>query len=218
MTLPVLYEDAYLLAIHKPEGLAAIPERNPAHPSARQLLETARGERLFVVHRLDKEASGILLFARTPETHRYLNELFAARRVHKIYRALVHGRVASMQGQIQAPIRAFGSGRMGVDFQRGKLSETRYRVLEYVGEAYTLLELSPLTGRRHQIRVHCYHLGHPIVGDIRYGERAQQQPFPRLMLHALRLRFRHPEGHELELTAPEPESFQHVLDALRMSV
>ncbi|CAM3218262.1 RluA family pseudouridine synthase [Rhodothermus bifroesti] len=214
MKLPVLYEDAYLLAIHKPEGLAAIPERDPAQPSARQLLETFRGERLFVVHRLDKEASGVLLFARTPEAHRYLNALFATRRVHKIYRALVHGCVSPEQGQIQAPIRAFGSGRMGVDFQRGKPSETRYRVLAYVGNAYTLLEALPLTGRRHQIRVHCYHLGHPIVGDLRYGDRSKQQAFPRLMLHALTLRFPHPEGPELELTAPLPESFQHVLDAL----
>lgn len=215
MQLPILYEDADLLAIHKPEGLAAIPERDPSRPSARRLLETARGERLWVVHRLDKEASGVLLFARNAKIHRYLNTLFERRQVTKRYRALVHGQVAPAQGQIQAPIRLYGSGRMGVDPERGKPSETRYRVLEHLGEAYTLLEALPLTGRRHQIRVHLYHIGHPIVGDWRYGDRSMQQRYPRLMLHALSLRFRHPAGQELEIVAPVPESFQQVLATLR---
>ncbi len=215
MELPVLYEDADLLAVCKPEGLAAIPERNPARPSARRLLEAARGERLWVVHRLDKEASGVLLFARNAETHRYLNGLFEQRQVRKVYRAVVHGRVEPAQGQIQAPIRMYGSGRMGVDPERGKPSETRYRVLTYLDEAYTLLEVLPLTGRRHQIRVHCYHIGHPIVGDLRYGDRSVQQRYPRLMLHAYSIRFRHPKGQELEIVAPVPASFQQEFEALQ---
>jgi len=215
MELPILYEDDDLLAVHKPEGLAAIPERDPSRPSARHLLEAARGERLWVIHRLDKEASGVLLFARNAEAHRYMNTRFERRQVRKVYRALVHGRIEPGQGQIQAPIRMYGSGRMGVDPERGKPAETRYRVLEYLDEACSLIEALPLTGRRHQIRVHCYHVGHPIVGDPRYGDRSVQQRYPRLMLHALSIRFRHPNGQELEIVAPVPESFQQVLDALR---
>ncbi len=214
MELPILYEDDDLLVVYKPEGLAAIPERDPSQPSARRLLETSRGERLWVVHRLDKEASGVLLFARSAGAHRYMNTLFEQRQVRKLYRVLVHGRLASKQGQIQAPIRMYGSGRMGVDPDRGKPSETRYRVLAYLDEAYSLIEAWPLTGRRHQIRVHCYHIGHPIVGDSRYGDRSVQQRYPRLMLHAFSMRFRHPKGQELEIIAPVPKSFQQVLDAL----
>lgn len=210
-----MYQDAHVLVVHKPEGLATIPERDSSQPSAQRLLEQTRGERLWVVHRLDKEASGVLLFARNAEAHRYLNTLFEQRQVRKVYWALVHGRVEPTQGQIQAPIRMYGSGRMGVDPKRGKPSETRYRILEYLNETYTLLEAWPLTGRRHQLRVHCYHLGHPIVGDLRYGDRSRQQRYPRLMLHALCIRFRHFKGQELEIVAPVPKSFQQVLEMLR---
>ena len=212
MTIPILFENDRFLAADKPEGLSSIPERNPAVPSLVRVLEEARGSKLFVVHRLDKEASGVILFAKDAASHRWLNDLFAARKVGKVYLVLVHGVIAEESGRIDKPIREFGSGRMGVDEARGKRSITDFRVRERLPHL-TLLEAHPLTGRRHQLRVHFYSMGHPLVGDLRYGDRSLQQGYPRLMLHALRAAIPLPAGGVLTIESPVPPSFHAVLRA-----
>jgi len=174
------------------------------------MLSAQRGEKLFIVHRIDRETSGVIVFARNAETHRQLNQQFETRSVEKMYLALVHGVIRDDRGEIDKPLRQFGSGRVAVDDQRGKASVTEFRVLERF-EAFTLLDVRPHTGRRHQIRVHLYSIGHPIVGDPLYGDKNLQSSYPRLMLHAHRLSLHLPSGQRLTLEAPIPESFQEVL-------
>lgn len=200
----VIHEDAELLVVDKPDGIAAIPERDLQVPSLHKLLEAERGERLWVVHRLDKEVSGLLVFARTAEAHRRLSMAFEARRVGKTYLAVVHGRLDG-RGEIDAPIHQFGSGRMGVD-PRGKPSRTTYEVLGQAA-AHSLVTAHPQTGRRHQLRVHFYHRGHPIAGDVRYGEVALQKTIARLMLHARNLELPLADGRTLALEAPAGPTF-----------
>lgn len=210
--IKVLYEDADVLAVDKPEGVVSIA--TAGRGGLPGLLAERYTERLFPVHRLDREASGVLLFARSAVAHRALNLQFDRREIEKSYLALVHGVVERDRGSITAALREFGSGRMGVDPVHGKPSATDYRVEERLAGA-TLLRLRPTTGRRHQLRVHLYHIGHPIVGDLRYGERAVQSRWPRLMLHAVEISFRTGSGERRTVTAPPPASFEAVLDGWR---
>jgi tRNA pseudouridine32 synthase / 23S rRNA pseudouridine746 synthase len=203
MILP-LFEGDDVLAVNKPEGLASIPERDTTQESLLSLLSAARQTKLYIVHRLDKEVSGVIIFAKNAAAHRFLNEQFSHHTVRKTYRAVVHGVMAQESGTIDVPLRQFGSGRMGVDSKRGKVSITNFNVLKRF-DACTLVEVHPLTGRRHQIRVHLYSIGHAIVGDPLYGEKAIQCYFPRLMLHAQRVEFRLPSGNEITIEAPVPE-------------
>lgn len=212
--IPVLFANDDLLAVNKPEGLASIPEGDKGRDCLLALLESGGTGRLYIVHRLDKEASGVILFARNAAAHKHLNEQFRQRSVSKTYVALVHGVIAANSGTIDQPIREFGSGRMGVDRQRGKPCLTEFQVSERLA-AYTLLQAYPLTGRRHQLRVHFYSLGHPIVGDRRYGDKAAQLAFPRLMLHAQEIAFPLPTGEQITVQAPVPESFWEVVDRIR---
>ncbi len=209
----VLFEDDDFLAVDKPEGLASIPERDPGRPCLVRILGQRTGRRLFVVHRLDKGASGVLLFAKTPQAHRVLNDQFSTRRVAKRYLALVHGVMAPEAGVIRTPLRLYGSGRMGVH-RGGKPCVTGFEMIEPLPR-FTLLEVRPETGRRHQIRAHLYSIGHPVVGDTRYGPRQLQEEFPRLMLHAAGLRFTSPSGKEISIESPLPASFSSVLERLR---
>lgn len=209
----ILYEDGDLIALDKPDGTASIPGRGPRQGSLLDDLQRVLPGRPFIVHRLDREVSGVILFAKNERAHRALNVQFERREVRKTYLALLAGAVDGDQGVIDRPVRQFGSGRMGVD-PRGKPSITEYRVRERFPE-HTLVEAEPLTGRRHQLRVHFYSSGHPIAGDMRYGDRALQERVGRLMLHALRIRFRTPAGQELVLEAPLPASFLRVLEQVR---
>jgi tRNA pseudouridine32 synthase / 23S rRNA pseudouridine746 synthase len=211
--LSILFEDDDLLAVDKPEGLAVIPERAPGAPCVMERLEAERGGRLFVVHRIDKDVSGVLLVAKNAAAHRYLNGLFEKRQVRKTYVAVVHGRLTATQGRIAAPIRQFGSARMGVDARAGKPSLTLYRVTGALGRC-TQVAAHPITGRRHQLRVHFYHLGHPIVGDLWYGPVEAQRDFPRLMLHARSVALALPDGSPAHITAPIPASYTAALGAL----
>jgi len=185
--LATVFEDVRVVVVHKPAGLAAIPERDLEQPSAQRNLEAIRGDRLFVVHRIDKEVSGLLVFARDAATHRTLSIAFERRDVQKRYLGLAWGLLAvGSAGEWTMPIHAFGSGRMGVD-KRGKPSLTRWKSLALgalPAGPVTLLELEPHTGRRHQLRVHAYAAGHALVGDPRYGEPTLQKTQPRLALHA----------------------------------
>lgn len=208
-----LFENDDVLAVHKPEGLASIPA-NVGEASLLAWLASRIPGKLYVVHRLDKEASGVILFARHAAAHKYLNTQFSSRDVRKTYVALAHGIIPETHGVIDKPLREFGSGRMGVDLERGKPSVTEFQVIERLA-AYTLLEAHPLTGRRHQIRVHLYSIGHPIAGDLRYGDRTVQRRFPRLMLHAQAIAFRLPTGEEVTVESPLPESFRTVVEGIR---
>jgi RluA family pseudouridine synthase len=213
MTLPILFENDGLLAIDKPEGLAVIPERDPKAPNVIAMLGEG-GLRPYVVHRIDKDVSGVLLIAKTPEMHRYLNGRFESREVRKGYLAVVHGKLRKPQGRMMARIRQFGSNRMGVDPRSGKASLTHYRVLETFG-GYSVVSAHPVTGRRHQLRVHFYDLGHAIVGDLWYGEPALQRDYPRLMLHARSVALVLPDGASFRVTAKAPPSFVGAVESLR---
>jgi RluA family pseudouridine synthase len=212
--ISILFEDEDIVAANKPEGLASIPERDKDKESLLASLSVQLQKRLFVVHRIDKEVSGVILFAKNESAHRWLNEQFSKRAVGKTYVALAHGVIDQEHGTIEKALRQFGSGRVGIDPRRGKLSSTTFRVTRRF-TAYTLVDAIPLSGRRHQIRVHFYSIGHPLVGDLRYGDRSLQQGFPRLMLHAKRVDFQPPAGPDVTIEAPLPDSFSAVLKAIR---
>jgi RluA family pseudouridine synthase len=212
--IDILYEDEDIVVVNKPEGLVAVPERRGLEQSLIEMLSAQRAEKLFIVHRIDRETSGVIVFARNAEAHRQLNLQFETRSVEKMYLALVLGVIGDDRGEIDKPLRQFGSGRVAVDDQRGKASITEFRVLERL-EAFTLLDVRPHTGRRHQIRAHLYSIGYPIVGDPLYGDRTSQRFYPRLMLHAHRLSLHLPSGKRLAVEAPIPESFSCVLQMAR---
>jgi RluA family pseudouridine synthase len=211
-TIRVLFENGDYLAVDKPEGVVSVGEAGKG--GLPELLRELFPGKLFPVHRLDRGASGVIVFAKNAAAHRHLNGEFDRREVRKTYLALVDGAIAASHGQINAPLREFGSGRMGVEPKRGKPSSTEWKVAERLDGA-TLVRVFPATGRRHQIRVHLYHIGHPILGDLRYGERVRQERFPRLMLHALKVEFALPSGERVAVEAAVPPSFEAVLAGLR---
>lgn len=234
--LDILYEDDHLLVINKPAGMVVHPA--PGHTSGtlvNALLarfpawaeldwweseedeEEAGGDypRPGIVHRLDKDTSGLLIVAKSAGARGALQAQFQARQVEKVYLALVHGVPSSPAGRIDAPIGRDPRQRkrMAVTAD-GRPAVTAYRVLEPLGE-YALLEVMPKTGRTHQIRVHLAFIGHPVVGDEVYGRRRSRLACPRQFLHAARLSFRHPvTGRPMEFAAPLPPDLQAVLDAL----
>ena len=214
--IPILFEDDDILAVNKPEAMAAIPERRAQGDSLFERLCDERDEKLYIVHRIDKETSGVIVFGKNQAIHRWLNQQFESRTVAQTYLALCHGTVGDDRGMIDEPLRQCGSGRIAVDPERGKRSVTGFEVQCRFGD-FTLLAAHPHTGRRHQIRVHLYHLGHPIVGDPLYGDKARQQGFGRLMLHAWTLSVRLPSGKPFALEASIPESFGRVLETVGMT-
>ncbi|MFC1652715.1 RluA family pseudouridine synthase [Planctomycetota bacterium] len=211
--LRVLFEDDDVLAVDKPEHMAAIADRQGRGDDLFSIISRDRSDRLFVVHRLDREVSGVILFAKHAEAHRSLNEQFSQRCVAKCYRALVHGCPEHEVGRLSFALRQFGSGRMGVDETRGKACLTNYRVLEK-NEAFSQVEVHPVTGRRHQIRVHLYAAGFPIVGDPLYGDKQVQSGYARLMLHAASISLTAPSGNTLEVSSPIPVSYRQLLEHL----
>jgi tRNA pseudouridine32 synthase/23S rRNA pseudouridine746 synthase len=210
----ILYEDRDILAIDKPAGLATIPERRIEQQSLLHELIKLYPFKIYVVHRLDKEVSGVILFTKNSTAHRSLNEQFTRRLVKKTYIALVHGLLTRETGEINMPIRQYGSGRMAVDWQTGKECSTAYQVQGKYKNC-TLLYVYPHTGRRHQIRVHLYNLGHPVIGDLRYGDKNIQKEFPRLMLHAHKVEFKTVAGEERIIESPQPDLFMSVLAMCR---
>ncbi|MGC8839681.1 MAG: RluA family pseudouridine synthase [Anaerolineae bacterium] len=221
--LDILYEDADLVLLNKPPGEVVHPA--PGHSTGtlvQALLAhctdlTGVGGRLRpgIVHRLDKDTSGVLLVAKNDRAFRALQEQFKAREVRKFYLVLVHGHPRAPAGRIEAPI-----GRDPHSRQRmavvpgGRPAVTRYRVLRTVGP-YTLVLAQPVTGRTHQVRVHLAFLGHPVAGDTLYGPRRASFPFPRQFLHAWCLGFRHPStGEWMEVRAPLSADLRAVLRAL----
>jgi tRNA pseudouridine32 synthase / 23S rRNA pseudouridine746 synthase len=201
---PVLdwvHADAHLLVIDKPAGLLSVPGRG----ADKQDCASARVQRMYpdalVVHRLDMATSGLLLMARGAQMQRQLSRAFADRQVGKRYIAMVAGRLNPPQSDpadwalIDLPLAADWPNRPRrvVDLAHGKPSQTRWRVLAYdPGADATRLELEPITGRSHQLRVHLQSLGHPILGDSLYAPPAVQARSARLLLHASNLQLAHP--------------------------
>jgi tRNA pseudouridine32 synthase / 23S rRNA pseudouridine746 synthase len=208
MHIPVLASDDALLVIDKPAGVLSLPDGfDPTKPHLRALLEPEWG-RLWMLHRLDRETSGVMALARTAQAHRRVNAQFERGAVEKVYLALVKGEVTWDQKVVTGPLRS-GVGRRKrtiVDPQGGKEAMTDFRVLGR-GGGYALLEARPHTGRTHQIRAHLYHLACPVVSDPLYGELQGEHLtlIPRLALHAFSLGLLHPaSGEQVQYTAPLP--------------
>lgn len=204
----IIQEDEDLVAINKPAGLLTIPDREGKETSLKQILKNKYGE-IFTVHRLDKETSGIVVFARQENAHKQLSQLFEARETDKIYNGFVLGAPFQKSGEINEPIaeHPVKKGLMTV-YKKGKESITEYEVIETF-KLYSWMQFRILTGRTHQIRVHMKHLGHPIVCDELYGdgkpvfissikrkkfnlskdEEAERPILSRLALHASQLKF-----------------------------
>lgn len=191
--MTILHCDEHIVVADKPAGLPAVPGRPRELHDCLWSRVRAEVPDALVVHRLDMATSGLMLFARGAEAQRALSAAFAQRRVGKRYVAVVSGRIADDVGEIDLALAADWPNRprQVVDPERGKASLTRYVVLERGSDA-TRLELEPLTGRSHQLRVHLAAIGHPILGDTLYADAAARAAAPRLLLHASGLAFAHP--------------------------
>ncbi len=211
----LIFSDENLIILNKRSGVAVIPARGEDPSiSLRSRVESHFGQKIFVVHRIDRDTSGIVVFCRKAEAHRVLCRQFQNREVEKRYMALVAGKMAG-SGEIDIPVRQFGSGRMGVADQ-GKPSVTRYRVMETL-ESATLVNVFPVTGRRHQIRVHLYATGHPVLGDRLYGKPLPVGGVERLMLHAASIVFNYESSGRFTAEAPEDRTWKEVLARFRNS-
>ncbi|MBI1987823.1 MAG: RluA family pseudouridine synthase [Nitrospinae bacterium] len=236
--LNIVYEDAFLVVIDKPAGLVVHPGAgNPAGTLVNALLYHCPDlsgiggvERPGIVHRLDKETSGLLVVAKDDLSHRNLARQWESRSIRRRYLALVKGQVAREKGRIETLVGRHPVERkkMAVVRQKGRVAITEYQVLERFRD-FSFLELHLRTGRTHQIRVHMASLGHPVVGDHTYGRRTEEHGRPPwvqealqglrgMALHAATLGFVHPRSEELmEFEAALPPDFAHLLQMLRRS-
>lgn len=211
----VLYEDARLLVADKPHGLLTVAtdkgDKDTLYDRLFEREKEAHDGRIFIVHRLDRPTSGVILFAKDEETKERLQAMFAARKVERIYHVLVEGIVEPDQGTSQERLQTSESLQVYItpSGKQGKKARTDWKVLKR-GPRHTLVEARLGTGRRHQIRVHMAHLGHPVVGDKEHGPASD--PIGRLGLHAHALAFEHPWTHEpVRIESPTPPRFLRVL-------
>jgi 23S rRNA pseudouridine1911/1915/1917 synthase len=226
--LDIIFENEDLLVVNKPAGMVVHP--SPGHDRG-TLVHAALGhvpdlkgiggeERPGIVHRLDKDTSGLIVVAKNEQAHRWLQDQFRSRAVEKIYLALVDGKPRTPTGRVEAPIGRNTSHRKlmaVVPIEKGREAVSEYRTLESFSE-HTLLEIHPLTGRTHQIRVHLAFLGCPVVGDKVYGRHKSTVAISRQFLHAHRLKITLPgEKTPRIFEAPLPGDLQAVMDNLRSS-
>lgn len=229
----IIFENDAFVAINKPSGLLSVPDRGGDEISLKQLLQQQYG-RIWTVHRLDKDTSGIIVFARDETTHKFLSGLFESREVEKYYMGMVHGVPVPDPGTVDAPVATHPSKRgIMIVHKKGKAARTDYRVLESFGP-YSFLQFQIHTGRTHQIRVHMKHLGHPLTCDPWYGNgepvllssikrkynlsknQEEERPlFHRLALHAGRLVFTDAMKQKHVLEAPLPKDMKAFLQQLR---
>ncbi len=215
--LNIVFEDSELLVIDKPIGMLAHPTKGVRRGTLLNAVTyylnfTEEGEpktekliRAGLIHRLDKKTSGLMVIAKNDRAHRILSNHFQRKLVEKRYFAIVEGFIKEDFGTIDAPIGRNAEERFWYISDDGKSAESHFRVIERIAQT-TLLELEPVTGRTNQLRLHCAHIGHPIVGDDKYGGRE----FSRLCLHAAKLNFYHPNGNrwlEFESALPEEMIF-----------
>ena len=213
----IAYEDEHLLVIDKAPGLVVHPARGHREDTLSQLLAPSLAggepERAGIVHRLDRDTSGLLVVARSEEAHRLLQQALAQRRIEREYLALVEGRPPARSGTIDAPIGRDPRvrTRMAVDGSGAREARTHFTLERALAET-SLLQLRLETGRTHQIRVHLQAIGHPVCGDPEYGT-AGLLGLERQFLHATRLAFEHPlTGRRVEVRSPLPEDLQRALD------
>ncbi|AEE24736.1 MAG: bifunctional tRNA pseudouridine(32) synthase/23S rRNA pseudouridine(746) synthase RluA [Paraglaciecola chathamensis] len=204
--LNIVFKDEHLLVLNKPSGLLTVPGKALEHKDSLEL----RVQRVYptakIVHRLDMATSGLLVMALDKDTHRQLSKQFELRQTRKTYIARVYGEVSGERGSVDLPLICDWPNRpkQMVCQQRGKPSLTHWRVLER-NDNSTRMELTPVTGRSHQLRVHMLSLGHPILGDRLYAHSDALTMAQRLQLHAQTLGFTHPVTElPLELSAPVP--------------
>lgn len=226
ISFDILFEDAHLLVVAKPPHLVVHPgSGNPSGTLVNGLVHycneiSSVGDavRPGIVHRLDKDTSGVMVVAKTQEVHRALVQAFSRREVEKHYFALVHGRMQEATGRIVASIGRHPVSRqkMAIREKSGRHAVTNWQVVDLFDAGYTSVRLKIETGRTHQIRVHMASLGHPVAGDRVYGSRRDNTMFPRQLLHALQLAFTHPvTGERLVVEAPLWPDFATILDELQ---
>ena len=229
----IIFENENFLAINKPAGLLSIPDRMQSEVSLKDMLINKYGS-IFTVHRLDKDTSGIILFAKNETVHKFLSQAFEERRVEKFYQGIVHGSPAEKKGTIDAPIseHLVQKGLM-VIHRNGKPSVTDYEVIEDY-KSYSLLQFQLHTGRTHQIRLHCKNIGHPLACDELYGdgkpvllsslkkkyklskhEEEERPMLNRLALHSYCLKFTDAEGNTFNLAAELPKDMKALLQQLK---
>ena len=222
MALDLLYQDEFFLVVNKPAGLLTIRDGyNPNLPTIRSIIEEDFGS-CYIVHRLDKETSGVLIVARTKETHRLLNLSFQNRMVQKIYHALIAGNPPASDFVIDQPLRinADRKHRTCVDLNIGKPAITKISVISSFITA-SLVSAMPKTGYTHQIRAHLSSIGYPILGDPLYrlpdvSGLIDNKIIMRTALHAYQISFSHPITREtLTFTAPYPEDFRSAIEFLK---
>jgi 23S rRNA pseudouridine955/2504/2580 synthase/23S rRNA pseudouridine1911/1915/1917 synthase len=233
MKFDIIFENDQFIAINKPSGLLSIPDRFGKDPSLKTILQEQYGK-VYTVHRLDKDTSGIIVFAKDEGTHKYLSELFKERDVEKYYVGLVNGILMNKEGTIDVPVMEHpGKQFKMMTHRKGKASRTDYKVEEEFG-TYSWLNFQIHTGRTHQIRVHMQHLGHPIVCDEIYGDPQpillssikrkfklskdvlEERPIlNRLALHSTRLKFTDQNGKQFDLEAPLQKDLKALLQQFR---
>ena len=233
MKFEIIYQNDRFVAVNKPAGLLSIPDRFGKDPSLKALLQDQFGK-IFTVHRLDKETSGLIIFAKDEATHKDLSQKFESREVEKYYLGLVSGTMMNREGRIDVPLMEHpGKTTLMMTHKKGKPSITEYKVLEEFG-LFSWVQFQILTGRTHQIRVHAKHIGNSIVCDELYGDRQpvllssikrkfklsknelDERPIlSRLALHSSQLKFTDSEGNFQELEAPLPKDLKALLQQLR---
>ncbi len=213
----ILFEDADLVVVDKPAGMIVHPDGRHDYPALDAWLTKKYGP-VFLVHRIDRETSGVLAVARSEKAYEFIKRQFKDRSVRKTYRAFVHGNFKDERGIIDRPI---GSARGGLGPRSAKLpygttrdAVTMYKVLRNA-DGVSYIEVFPKTGRTHQIRVHMAAVGHPIIADQLYGSgRPPVLGFERLALHALSLSLVHPSGKEMTFAAPLPADFEQAVQKI----
>ena len=229
----IILENEHFIVINKPPGLLSIPDREGKEISLKEILQQ-KYEQIFTVHRLDRETSGIIVFAKDAETHKFLSQAFEERAVEKYYAGIVVGTLPDKQRTIDAPITE-NTVKRGVMIihKRGKPAVTDYTVLEEFGK-FSFVQFQIHTGRTHQIRVHMQYVGHPLVCDEVYGdglpvkissfkrnyklsknEEEERPILARTGLHAQRLRFTDMNGNQYDLEAEMPKDMRALLQQLR---
>ena len=222
----VIYEDENIVVLSKPPGVLMHSDNRNEDETIADYLRVQYPEvagvgdkpdqRPGIVHRLDKDTSGVVVIARNQETFLHLKDLFKQGKVQKTYRTIVHGTPKEKIGEIDATI-SLKPGTVKRTVHKGKMSKealTHYKVLESLGD-YSYIEVYPKTGRTHQIRVHLASIGHPVVGDSLYGKKKDESGAPRQMLHAWMLEIDVGPGKVFKFQADLPEDFQQMLKTLK---
>ena len=229
----IVFENDYYVGLNKPAGVLSIPDRMQSEPSLKDKLIEKYGS-IFTIHRLDKETSGIILFAKDEATHKFFSKQFEERSVEKFYMGLVHGLPSNKTGSIDAAIMEHPvfKGQMVIN-KKGKPSLTDYELIENLGK-FSLLKFQLHTGRTHQIRVHAKNIGHPIVCDPLYGDgkpvllssikkkfklskhdEEERPMLSRVALHSYQLKFKDEQGNDIDLVAELPKDIRALVQQMK---